>query len=837
MNKKELTLSRLRNTDISEFYEELLFSNKISRKKLETFLTLGVLFLNSENSNIHNFGYKLILLYVNKTKDYRPLYDIAISNGYIPIAKFIEKKFLNSQNRFFNEFNSSYMENYKSNNIYLTREQKELTQYFDNNVEKNISVVAPTSYGKSDLIVSMLKKTSRKNICILVPTKALLSQTKKRILDAEIPHINKLIIYPEMFQNNNDKIVAILTQERLLRLLSKHKALEFDFVIVDEAHNLLNDDSRSILLASVITILEKRNRNTVFKFLTPFLIDSNNIKVQYSFYDINEYRIREYIKSEKVFLCDFRESTEKQTRKYGRLRVYEQFLNTFHDSKQSFKDEEELLSKVSGQKNIIYFNKPKELEKFALQFSKQFPKIKSKRIKKACKNLAKYLHPSYNMIKCLKRGVIYHHGAIPNQIRLYIEELYKSEDSLKYIVTNSTLLEGVNIPAENLFLMENKKGLSLLSSSQFKNLIGRVSRFSEVFSDKSQSMEQLEPKIYVIGSSYISLKSDLETFLKKRLKIDAKIEDKCLNVLLKNTEINEKNIKKKREADEFIRNFEDNVIINEKIPKAQSELAERCFLNNIVEVDILKNEVNLNNKFRDFVDEYRFVKSGEEFFEALSSIFLPYIKDNDKYENLKRLTNTEAKSFYNMFLTWRIESKPYHWMVSSFLYYWKKFDKKSKNDKDKDKELPEEKCIIYIGRWGDMKREGFRELWTNIRRKSRKERINLAIVKIHEEIEFLDNVIIKFLEVLNDMNIVEETFYNKIKYGTANKESIIMIKNGFSYSLALLIIETYREYIYLSIETETFRISEEIIFAMEKNKENEVLIYELRNNIKTKSKK
>lgn len=42
----------------------------------------------------------------------------------------------------------------------------------------------------------------------------------------------------------------------------------------------------------------------------------------------------------------------------------------------------------------------------------------------------------------------------------------------------STLLEGVNLPADNLFITDNKIFLSTMSAIDFKNLVGRVGRIS-----------------------------------------------------------------------------------------------------------------------------------------------------------------------------------------------------------------------------------------------------------------------------------------------------------------------------------------------------------------------
>ena len=57
-----------------------------------------------------------------------------------------------------------------------------------------------------------------------------------------------------MYSDIDLHILAVLTQERLLKLLQENRELSFDFVIVDEAHNLLDrytsDDSWMIILMS-----------------------------------------------------------------------------------------------------------------------------------------------------------------------------------------------------------------------------------------------------------------------------------------------------------------------------------------------------------------------------------------------------------------------------------------------------------------------------------------------------------------------------------------------------------------------------------------------------------
>lgn len=127
-----------------------------------------------------------------------------------------------------------------------------------------------------------------------------------------------------MYNGNEDRLVAVMTQERLLRLLQKVKNVSFDYVIIDEAHSLLHDDGRNILLASVILVLEKRNPDTVFKFLTPFLCDANNIKVRYAGYSLKTYKVDEYIKTEKLYVAELRDTHAKE------FCLYDQFINKFY---------------------------------------------------------------------------------------------------------------------------------------------------------------------------------------------------------------------------------------------------------------------------------------------------------------------------------------------------------------------------------------------------------------------------------------------------------------------------------------------------------------------------
>lgn len=193
-----------------------------------------------------------------------------------------------------------------------------------------------------------IKNNKDKNVCVITPTKSLLAQKKSRIIQNCKDRSIKIITHPEMYNSNDTNILAVMTQERVLRLLKKDESFSFDIVIIDEAHGLLHDDDRNLLLTSVIMILSKRNSKVIFKFLTPFLCDANNIKVRYADYTLKTYAVNEYIKTEKIYLAELCDGNSKF------LSLYDQFLDKFYEiSKLDKIDELEFVHRYSGKKILF----------------------------------------------------------------------------------------------------------------------------------------------------------------------------------------------------------------------------------------------------------------------------------------------------------------------------------------------------------------------------------------------------------------------------------------------------------------------------------------------------
>ena len=261
------------HTDFAELYDKFIIGKKLNQKQYETLLAIAICFTNADDINVQQWGYRIVVEYCNQTQDYMPLYEIAINKGLYPVSKFIERHYIDDDQRnFFTEWNDAFTEQYISGDICRSEQQDALIKFFEKKYNNTISISAPTSYGKSELILSTIKEYKGRKICVLTSTKALLTQTKKRIQQISKGIFPKVVVHPEMYNSKDVSCLAVLTQERLLRVLKKDPALAFDCIIVDEAHEILENNARSRILADVIIVAQKRNPDVA----TPYSVDNNN---------------------------------------------------------------------------------------------------------------------------------------------------------------------------------------------------------------------------------------------------------------------------------------------------------------------------------------------------------------------------------------------------------------------------------------------------------------------------------------------------------------------------------------------------------------------------------
>ena len=132
----------------------------------------------------------------------------------------------------------------------------------------------------------------------------------------------------------------------------------------------------------------------------------------------------------------------------------------------------------NGRQSIVYCNTIEKTILTAFEFAKTLEEVRDENIDKLIDIINEKVHEQYYLRYCLKKGIAYHFGGIPEEIKIKVEELYKL-GVIKTIFCTSTLLEGVNLPAKNIFILSEKIGLSNMNEVDFWNLAGRAGRLSK----------------------------------------------------------------------------------------------------------------------------------------------------------------------------------------------------------------------------------------------------------------------------------------------------------------------------------------------------------------------
>lgn len=787
-----------------ETYKSIFFNKikELNESEIIKMLELAILLINSKNESLFDLGYYIIVNYSIQTGNYIPLFEISERMMNFPIINFLYKKNLViSEDNFFTEIEKSAMKQLKiSENYFYTAEQKIMNHVFFER-DTNISVIAPTSFGKTELIKKYVKNNYKeKVICILEPTKSMLNQVRNDILneftDMEKP---KIITHYDMNFNDDERIVLIMTQERLFKLIYDRKRnIHIDALLIDEAHNIFEKNSRAFLLAKTIYLLKNKNLNLVVKYFSPIIDSSDNLKLKNDNDIIPEQlKINPKMKVEKYYFADF--FTKK---KY----IYDQFLNDFYCCGELGRvDKYEYIIENSSSKNLIYLNRPKHIKDELSKIEKYLPINSNNNIEKICKTLEDYVSKDYDLIDYIRKGVAYHFGSMPDNVRNYVEKCVKEENNLKYIFCTSTLLEGVNMPFDKLFILDLKKGRANLTYHHLKNLIGRVNRYNNIFDLRNNYLDGLISKVYFIKER--SEKSSFEHFIKENLKV--KSNSKSRKDIVKNALLENGSEELSRTDMDTIENLKENNS-NCNYRKVKTSIGKTLLELNINDFDVFEYEELIDYRIKNNI-----IQEDDSIVEKIYKLFINNIElTSDNNYLLKRLENISARNFYNMIISWRKENLSLKERVSRLVYYWDNLNR-------------DEKELIYIGKsFGEIRRTDDDQipLYVNLNIKSRKEIINLAIIRIKEEDDYVDYNLFKYIDFLHKYELIDKSDYNLLHYGTVDDVQIYFQREGLSRELSKLLSNKYKNYLIKRLSS--YYINKAIINVFD---DNDVLKYELEN--------
>lgn len=766
--KRQLTTLK-NNAEFISCFKKLIFNKKLTFEEAQYILTVALIFFRYYNNDkrlkgYFNIAYYIVLKYGLVNDDYRPLYDISLQIGFYPISEFIlANNLLHEEYLHESIINQEIRTLYNNSNYIETVEQYNTSKEILERISlEDSSYIAPTSFGKSSIIREVIKQNNFSKIAIIVPTKSLITQTYIDIRNLELNY--KLILHDEMF-NGEERFIGILTQERATRLINKFN-VKFDILFIDEAHNILRNNSRSHLLSRLIMLNYKNNPNQRLLYLSPLVNNSQNLKTKFTSEDqIFQSSIKHNLKAYDVFYLD----------KKGILSIFDRFSNESYelDKNSSFID---YIIANTQEKNFIYNYRPKNVELIAKKLSSLHENIEDETLVNISKTIASEISEDIDLVTLVRKGIIYLHGKQPTILKEYLEYQYKDILNIKFIIANSVILEGINFPIDTLFITSTY-GLNV---KDLNNLIGRVNRLNYVF---QSSLSKLVSKIHFVDSEEFTDKvSNMQN--KLSLLREHTFKDENKNPLLEGYNIEELKLTK----DELIKQKEkDNKLISltEFLINENDGSLENRVKHNFIENKIDDFYWDIESVIPSIIKNFENISDKKDVISTIYEVFIMNIEDQIKDYEIERLKNEKARNYYKNYID-LVQLLSLKDKIINTLNY---FETKAKDINDSH---------LFIGSsFGEVinpspkykNYEYLKEVYINLRGKSRQQLANISLVKIKLEEDFVSFKLKKLITFLYDFELITKEAYFLAVYGTVNEEVINLTRIGLGPSVTKMLKE------------------------------------------------
>lgn len=338
----------------------------------------------------------------------------------------------------------------------------------------------------------------------------------------------------------------------------------------------------------------------------------------------------------------------------------------------------------------------------------------------------------------------------------------------------------MNMPIDSLFFIS---GFS--ATNELINLVGRVNRLNEIFSNNGELNKILVPVHFVELDSYPQNRNGQ---LKKTVEsLRSNIKDSVKNPLLENSVVNKSNL----DNSEKILALESNIVNDFDNPSFISRLTRSGAqqLLNYTELGLIKLEKiiqeteiihNADNVYKEIL-----LKVKEVFFDnfvnegADRAIDYRYFYPNN---NVKRLRFEPTINYYSVFIPSSYSSLKDR--VNNLVSYWEDI-LSSSSDHNKN-------FMQYVGSqfgekayqsddYNDSRAKVYIDL--NDYKTREYDMYNIAIIKLQTDDEFVDFEIGLLVNSLREFNIISDDLYNLFMFGTNDIKELQISQLGLSKNL------------------------------------------------------
>lgn len=786
--------------------------NNTYQRKAQLFTSL--LFLNNqENIEILKVCYILFsrLGNLTATKFLKNLYDeekenpIELKSKY-EFGDFLtqeliyerEKKIIESQNK-------SYL---------ITDFQKDLWQAL--RVKNEIAISAPTSSGKSFIIkkflIDKLSNKKKYRVIYIVPSRALINQVSEDFISEINSDINIKTTYVE---DNElfEKEIYVLTPERCIKVLSSD--LSVDFFFIDEIQGIEDTSGRGQTFEYVFNEISSKYPNVKIVTAGP-----NIIRPDKTFYEIFE-RESSSISTKLSPVFQIKLTLKNIDKGIFEIKVqnnenkFEVFNHDFNFDFSKLKTLGEqiahLVHKIAPEDfNIVYVSDGDLAQKWSRKYAeiKETTHILDYEVQELIDFLKEDIHKKYFLIECLQKGIAYHHGSLPDIVRKEIEVLYINE-KIKTLFCTSTLLEGVNLPANNLFTLQPKKNNTPLSKFEFGNLIGRAGRLNSSLYGTLYYLEKPDDKMKASEYLEVEYEKEIEIFSTNAFS-DFEIED--LKVPVK--DVNKSDKEKTNKARQFcvflrLKYLKDNNLVEQYLRKKEYSKSQIIEVMEILEKSLSAIKIPYNTlKKNPTIDPLL----QNELFELINSSYIEEWVINKTSNYNEYFDAEQVGSMLN-------KDKPFYWQLVNLVEKLDSiFDLRSEALIKHNKWITARSVCVQAKKWlanlpiGQIIQENIKyQTSEKVGEAYRKNADNLEDINsiINETIKYNSAIttylLPKYIKILTDVLEIILTEKQKEEYkltlslptylelGTQESDVIQLISSGVTRSVAIQLNKVYKK--------------------------------------------
>lgn len=373
----------------------------------------------------------------------------------------------------------------------LHRYQKNVLDMFDARQNNRFILSAPTSFGKTFIVYEIIKKIRYKNIVLIFPTISLLSENFEKLISGLSDTFNDYNIHTLSEDDEvAEKNIWIFTPERFLSFIDKHELQQFDFIFIDEIYKIDNEfiidkettgeNERDVAYRVALSYACKRSKDLLLA--GPYMNMDNKTSFA-NFVKDNSFTILNY---NSIEIVNKSITAIRGKKEYDIDNIS---IDLYDNSKYAKVCDIALRLTTPEENTIIYNNYKSGTERYAKEIISRLnkKKIDYNSNDPIYKIFATHLENTYSsewiVTKALKHGIGIHHGLVPKYIQKEIINLF-NKGTLLFLISTTTITEGVNTSAKNIIITSNKKGRKILKPFDAKNIVGRAGRFLQHFSGR-----------------------------------------------------------------------------------------------------------------------------------------------------------------------------------------------------------------------------------------------------------------------------------------------------------------------------------------------------------------